>query len=177
MTARARFHRWLCSFWWRLRHGRPEHRFHVPQLGLRPLHLVVVMPPEFGDFEAALPTAGLLIERLSPLQATVVVADNFRNWLPRTGAWNLLVFDKRARGWLGFPDHAALRRVTALNADVVVDLTPCFHPYTNALAAATGAPLRVSLCAEKWNCYHNYLIQLDPSRPLAERYRLLLGYV
>jgi len=177
VIGRERLHRWLCSFWWRLRHGRPERQFSVSSVGIRPRHLIVIMPADFSDLEPALPIVGLLVERLAPQRATVVVAENFRNWLPRTAAWKQHTLDLNARDWLGFPKPDVLRRVRALDADVVIDLTPHFHPFTNALAAATEAPLRISLCAEDWNCYHNYLVKLDGSKSLAERYRLLLGYV
>jgi len=177
MTARQKIHRRLCGWWWRIRHGHPRGHFHVPFAGLKPEHLVVIMPPEFPEFEAALPILAPLIERLEPSQATVIVRENFRSWLPQTSAWRLLTFDLNSHSWLGFPKAHLLHGARKIGADVVLDLTPGFHPLTNGLAAAVGAPLRIAFDDEERSNYHNYVIHVDRTKPLSERYRVLLGYV
>ncbi|MFZ5433490.1 MAG: hypothetical protein ACOZB3_06930 [Calditrichota bacterium] len=177
MTARERFRRRLCVWWWTVRKGRPQGQFHVPHQGLHPQHLVIIMPPEFAEFEAALPIVNPVIERLQPVQATIIARDNFRSWLGQSSAFRLVTFDLNVHGWLGFPKSDLLHRMSKIGADVVLDLTSGFHPFTNGLAAAIGAPLRISFDVEPHHDFHNYVIRVDASKPLSERYRTLLGYV
>jgi ADP-heptose:LPS heptosyltransferase len=177
MTTKERLRRRLCAFYWSVKQGKFSGSFSIPSGGLKPAHLAVVMPPEFHDFDVALHILEPLIERLNPRATTVLVRENFRTWLHSDLGVRVVCFDSEAKNWLGFPKETMCRTATALEADVVVDLTPGFNPYTAALAAATGAPVRISLDTEEWNDFYNFFITHDEGKTLAERYEILLRYV
>jgi hypothetical protein len=177
MTTKERLQRRLCGLWWTMRRGKLSGKFSIPKGGLRPVHLAVVMPPEFHDFDVALHVLAPLIERMNPRTTTVLVRENFRTWLSADLNVKIVTFDTAAKNWLGFPKDPFCDKLKDLEADVVVDLTPGFSPFTAALAAATGAPLRISLDTEEWNDFYNFFIALDAGKTLAERYDVLLRYV
>jgi hypothetical protein len=177
MTFKERSLRRLCGFWWTFRHGKPNHKFSVPKGGLRPKHLVLILPPEFHDFDVARLVIEPLIDHMNPEQTTVFVRENFRTWLSPDLGLKLVTFDPLVKNWLGFPKPDIYRKLVEIEPDVVLDLTPGFSPYTAALSAMTGAPLRISLDIEQWNDFYNFFIQLDGTKTLAERYEILLRYV
>ena len=135
MTLRQRLHRRLCMAWWTLKHGKLEAHFSVPAGGLHPQHLVIVLPPEFREFDVAHRILEKLLRRLSPRTCTVLVRDGFRTWLSSDLGVRVVAFDPSAHNWLGFPKPQLVRRVKDIGADAVIDLTPGFNPFTAALAA------------------------------------------
>jgi hypothetical protein len=177
MTRKEQIMRRLCGFWWKFKNGRPSGKFSIPRGGLRPAHLAVVMPPDFHDFDVALHVLAPLMERMNPQQTTILVRENFRTWLSGDLGAKVLTFDAAAKNWLGFPPESLCGKAKDLEADVVVDLTPGFSPFTAALAAATGAALRISVDTVEWNDFYNFFITLDGAKSLAERYDVLLRYV
>ncbi|HEY3295931.1 MAG TPA: hypothetical protein VGL38_10870 [bacterium] len=177
MTLKERLRRRLCGLWWRVRGEPLSSKFTIPASGLKPEHLAVVLPPEFHDFDVAQHVLEPLMEHLNPYQTTVLVRENFRTWLsPDLGA-RIVTFDVAQKQWLGFPKEPVYRKARNIEADVVVDLTPAFDPFTAALAAATRAPLRISLDTEQSNDFYNFFITHDEGKSLAERYEILLRYV
>jgi hypothetical protein len=177
MTIKERIQRRICGLLWRLKNGKLTGKFTIPKGGLRPRHLVVVMPPEFHDFDVALHILVPLIERMNPGSTTVLIRENFRTWLAADLGVQILTFDINAKKWPGFAVESICNKVQDLDADVVVDLTPGFDPFTAALSAASRAPLRISLDTEEWNDFYNFFIALDGEKTLAERYDVLLRYV
>jgi len=163
--------------WWTLKHGKLEDHFSVPAGGLHPQHLVIVLPPEFREFDVAHRILEKLLRRLSPRTCTVLVRDGFRTWLSSDLGVRVVAFDPSAHNWLGFPKPQLVRRVKEIGADAAIDLTPGFNPFTAALAAATAAPVRVSLDCGRHNQFCNYFIQMDEAKSLPERYDALLQYV
>jgi ADP-heptose:LPS heptosyltransferase len=177
MTSKERFRRRICGLWWRFKGEPLPTTFSIPKGGLKPEHLAVVMPPEFHDFDVALHVLEPLIERLNPYSTSVLIRQNFRTWLsPDLGA-RIVCFDSDQKDWIGFPKDTMCRTAKSLAADVVVDLTPGFSPYTAALAAATGAPLRISLDTEQKDNFYNFFVTHEEGKSLAERYEILLRYV
>ncbi|RPH94155.1 hypothetical protein EHM69_08170 [candidate division KSB1 bacterium] len=177
MTFREQLRRRLCAIYWSFRNGHLDGKFSIPATGLRPKHLAVVLPPEFHDFDVAHHFLEPLIEHTNPQAATVIVRENFRTWLSRDLPIKLVTFDLDEHDWLGFPKGNIYKKVKELEADVVVDLTPAFTPFTAALAASTAAPLRVSLDSVHEHCFYNFFLNFGPDKTLAERYDLLLRYV
>lgn len=177
MTFREAFRRRACAVWWRMRHGAAAGCFSVPAEGLAHRHVMIVMPPEFRDFEAALRILTPLLEKMNPPRATIIVRDGFRAWLPSDPRLRFVTFDPAKKNWLGFPPPTLQRAMGRLGADIAVDLTPGFSPFTAALAAATSAPLRISLDDEESNQFFNFHIRLPETRSLPERYAALLRYV
>ncbi len=177
MTVWERMRRRLCGLWWSLKREPLSGKFTIPATGLKPEHLMVVLPPEFHDFDVAQHVLVPLIERLNPLETTVLVRENFRTWLSSDLRATIVTFSLEQKNWLGFPKDAMCRKVRELEADVVVDLTPYFDPYTAALAAASRAPLRISLDTEQWNDFYNFFVTHEAGKTLAERYEILLRYV
>lgn len=177
MSPLERLRRRICGVWWRLRHGRVQDSFSIPRDGLHPDHLAVVLPPEFHDFDVARHLLDPLLARLNPRRTTVLVRDSFRTWLSSDLDARIIAFDPNLRSWLGFPRENLLRKTRDLSADVVVDLTPSYHPFTAALAVSARAPLRISLDDEFRSDFYNCLIQTGPDASLTERYDALLRFV
>jgi hypothetical protein len=177
MTLRRKIQRRLCTIWWQFRHPLPEDKFTIPVGGLRPKHLVVIFPPEFPDFDVAQGILSPLIAHLAPEKTTLLVRENFRTWLPDNRALKIIPFDTDLKNWLGFPKHAVFKKMQNLEADVVIDLTPGFCPFTAALAAHTGAPLRISFDSDPTNHFYNFFVCTENGKNLADRYDLLLRYV
>lgn len=177
MTLRETLRRRICGLWWRVRNGSAASGFSVPAAGMTPRHLMLVMPPEFKDFEAALRILTPLLEKMNPARATIAVRDGFRAWLPTDARLRFITFDPTKKNWPGFPPPPLQRAMGQLGADVAVDLTPGFSPFTAALAAATAAPVRISLDTDQHNHFFNFHILLPETKSLAERYATLLRYV
>jgi hypothetical protein len=177
MTFKEQWRRRLCVLYWTLRRGRPPDKIAIPRTGLRPQHLAVILPPEFHDFDVALPVLVPLIERMNPYDVTVLVRENFRTWISPDWGLRLCCFDYAPENWFGFPREPIRRKARDLDADVVVDLTPGFSAYTAGLSASTSAPLRISLDQEQENDFYNLHFTLDGDKSLAERYDILLRYV
>jgi hypothetical protein len=140
-------------------------------------NLLVVLPSNFEDFDAARHILEPLLERMKPLCATIFVRENFRSWLPNDLRARIMTYDPAQHNWLGLPKEKVTRRIGDLEANVVVDLTPGFCAFTAGLAAASGAPLRISLNHEHAAKFYNLLITPEAGRTLQERYELLLSYV
>ena len=177
MTLKEKFRRRLCGLWWSVQHGALDGRFSIPAGGLRPKHLAVIIPPAFDDFDVALKFLPSLIEHLNPAATTVLIAESYRTWLSRELGARIVTFDASAHDWLGFPRSQLCRKAKELECDVVVDLTPRFSPYTAALTAATGAPLRISLDEEHEHSFYNFFLTMEEGKTLTERYDILLRYV
>jgi len=177
MTVREKLRRRLCGFWWSLHHGTSDGQFSIPAAGLRPRHLVVVMPPEFDHFDVALKFLPSLVEHLNPSAATVLVSESYRTWISRDLGVRTVTFNTSVCDVLGLPKSLVCRKVKELEADVVVDLTPRFTPYTAALVAASQAPLRISLDREPEHRFYNFFLNMEEGKSLGERYEVLLRYL
>ena len=53
MTWQDKLRRQACRFWWSFKHGRKEKSFNLSSTGIRPHHLLVVLPPAFDYFDVA----------------------------------------------------------------------------------------------------------------------------
>jgi hypothetical protein len=177
MTLREKLRRRLCCFWWTLHHESLDGPFSIPAGGLRPQHLLVVMPPDFEHFDVALRFLPSLIEHLNSSAATVLVCENFRTWLSRDLGVRTVTFNPSLRDFAGLPTSPVCRKVKELGADVAVDLTPRFMPYTAALVAASAAPLRISLDPQPEHRFYNFFLNMEQGKSLGERYEVLLRYV
>jgi hypothetical protein len=140
-------------------------------------NLLVIFPASFEDFDTARLILEPLIERMNPTCLTILVRDNFRSWLPPDLRARIIPFDPASKTFLGLPMPKFCQLVKDVEADVVIDLTPEFYAFTSGLAAASEAPLRISLNHEYAGKFYNLLITPEPGRSLSERYELLLNYV
>lgn len=177
MTFRDKLRRRLCGTWWSFQHGSANGSFSIPAAGLKPRHLAVILPPEFDDFDIALRFLTPLIEHMNPAASTVIVSESYRTWVSRDLGARVLTFNTSEADWLGLPKSAVCHKIKELDTDVVIDLTPRFTPYTAAMAAISGAPLRVSLDTEHEHRFYNFFLTMEEGKPIGERYDLLLRYV
>ena len=141
MTWKEKLRRHFCVTWWRVKHGKKEKRFNLSSTGIRPHHLLMILPPAFDHFDIARHMIEPLIEHMQPRYVTLLVPENFRNWLSRDLDVRLMPYDYRKKNYLGFPDAALCRKVSEIEIDVVVDLMPEFCAYTAGLTSASQAPL------------------------------------
>jgi hypothetical protein len=163
--------------WWRLKYGKKEKSFNLSSAGIRPHHLLLILPPTFDYFDVARHMIEPLITHMRPRFITVLVPENFRTWIsPDLGA-RVVVYDARKKNYLGFPTPDMRRKVGELETDVAVDLMPEFCPFTAALAAASLAPLRISLDSTQEPGFFNVFIKYAGEKDLNERYETLLKYV
>ena len=177
MTWKERWHRRICAFWWSFKFGRHEKSFNLSSTGIRPHHLLVILPPAFDYFDVARHKIEPLIEHMQPRFTTLLVPENFRTWLSRDLEARVLPYDYRKKNYLGFPEQGFCRKVSELETDVVVDLMPEFNPYTAGLTGASQAPLRISLDCRQEPGFYNIFIEFDEGTNLGERYETLLKYV
>jgi hypothetical protein len=177
MTFRESLKRKLCWLWWKLRNDVPSAPLNVTSNGLRPHHLVLVLPPEFHDFDIARHAIEPLMSRTQPRQATIVLRENFRTWIGREVSAKILTFDPAKKDFLGLPANGICDKTRELGADVTIDLTPGFSPYTAALTAASQAPLRISMERDHGYNFYNFYVHEAQDKTLAERYQMLLRYV
>jgi hypothetical protein len=144
--------------------------------GLSARHLVIILPPDFEDFDIARHSLDEILTRIKALETTILVRENFKSWLSAYSG-KTFSFDVGKKNWLGFPDAGTCDAAHRIGADVVIDLTPRFSPFTSRLAAATEAPLRISLDHEHAAAFYNLIVTPSAERTLPERYQLLLAYV
>jgi ADP-heptose:LPS heptosyltransferase len=164
-------------FWWSMHGEKLPNQFTIPNGGLRANHLAVILPPEFEDFDIARYAFNQLVGKLKPYRCTAIVRENFRSWInPDVGA-KFLTYDPNQKDLLGFPERKSIQQVKQLDADIVIDLTPHFSQYTAGLAAATCAPLRISLDKEHANRFFNLIIYPARGRSLQEQYFVLLSHI
>ncbi|MBI5058497.1 hypothetical protein HZB60_01810 [candidate division KSB1 bacterium] len=177
MTLREKLLRRACWFWWKLREGRIEAAFKVTSAGVRPQHLMVVLPAEFHDFDVARNVIEPLLQRTQPRFATICLRENFRTWLSPDLRAKIVTFNPARKNWLGLPTNGICEQARDVGADVVIDLTPSFSPYTAAITAASRAPLRITVERELGSEFYNCYVLPDGDRDLAGRYEMLLRYV
>ena len=177
MTRKERLRRRICAFWWSFKFGRKEKSFNLSSTGIRPHHLLVVLPPSFDYFDVARLKIEPLIEHMQPRYTTLLVPENFRTWLSRDLQAKIVPYDYRKKSYLGFPEPVMCRKLSELECDVAVDLMPEFNAYTAGLVAASQAPLRISLDAQQEPGFYNIFIEFDAASDLGERYETLLKYV
>ena len=177
MTWKERLRRRACVLWWRFKYGRKEKSFNLSSTGIRPHHLLLILPPTFDYFDIARHMIEPLIEHMRPRYVTLLVPENFRTWLSRDLEARVVAYDFRKRNYLGFPDETLCRKLAEFETDVVVDLMPEFNAYTAGLTSASQAPLRISLSAEQDLHFYDVFIEYDSGKNLKERYETLLQYV
>ena len=177
MTWKEKLRRRICVLWWRLKYGKIERSFNLSSTGVRPHHLLLILPQSFDYFDVARQMIEPLIEHLRPRLVTLLVPENFRTWISRDLGARVIPYDYRKKNFLGFPEPDMRRRVSEVEADVAVDLTPEFNAYTAALAAASGASLRISLDSQQEPGFYNVFIESNGEKDLGERYETLLRYV
>jgi hypothetical protein len=177
MTWREKLRRRVCWWWWNFREAKIDSPFKVTSAGLRPQHLMVVLPEDFHDFDVARAVLEPLIERTQPRFTTVCLRENFRTWLSPDLRAKIVTFDPAKKNWLGLPTNGIREKAREVGADVVIDLTPNFSPYTAAITAASRAPLRITVERELQSEFYNFYIQPAGERDLAGRYEMLLRYV
>lgn len=177
MTFREQTKRKLCWLWWKLRNEIPSTPFSMKSSGLRPDHLVLVLPPDFHDFDVARHAIEPIIKKTQPRHATIVLRENFHTWISRDLGAKLLTFDPAKKDLLGLPSNGICDKTRELGADVTIDLTPGFSPYTAALTAASHAPLRISMEHDQGFNFYNFYVHDAAEKTLAERYQMLLQYV
>ena len=167
----------MAVIWWSLKRPRHPDAFTVPAGGVKANHLVVILPPEFEDFDVARYAVESLADRIRPYRLTVLVRENFKSWLTGLEGARFLTYDPHRKNLLGFPANASRISARKLGADVVIDLTPRFSQYTAGLAAATNAPLRVSLEKEHAAEFFNVVVKPRQGRSLHEKYHVLLTHL
>ncbi len=177
MTWRERLRRKLCWTWWSFRQGLPISHCKIPAKGLKPDHLMLVLPPDFHDFDVARNIVEPLVVQLDAGKVTVMLRENFRTWLSRDLKVNVRTFDVSKKNWLGLPTNGICDTARELGVDVAIDLTPGFSAYTSAICAASGAPLRITMDNEETHGFYNVQILSHDERSLADRYVMLLKYV
>lgn len=177
MTFREKLRRRAAWWWWKFREGAIDSPFRVTSDGVRPQHLMVVLPQEFHDFDVARNVIEPLLSRTRPRFTTICLRVNFRTWLSPDLRAKIVTFDPAKKNWLGLPTNGICEQAREVGADVVVDLTPGFSPYTAAITAASRAPLRISMESEQDSDFYNFYIQPEGERDLAGRYDMLLRYV
>jgi hypothetical protein len=177
MTWKEKYRRRISVMWWRIKYGKWEKSFNLSSTGIRPHHLLLILPPTFDYFDVARHKIEPLIVHMQPRFATLLVPENFRSWLARDPDIKVMAYDYRKRNLLGFPEPAMCRKCAEIQADVVVDLMPEFNAYTAALAAASQAPLRISLDCHQEPGFYNVFIQFGEAKDLGARYETLLKYV
>ena len=177
MTRKEKLRRKACVLWWKLKYGKKEKSFNLSSGGVRPHHLLLILPPTFDYFDVARHMIAPLIEHMRPRFTTILLPENFRTWISNDLGARVMAYDARKKNYFGFPEPAMRRKVSELEADVAVDLTPDFCAYTAALAASSQAPLRISLDATQEQGFFNVFIEFDGEKDLSERYQTLLKYV
>ncbi len=177
MSFRDRLKRRLCWLWWSFRKESPSSQIKFPGSGFKPRHLMLVLPPEFHEFDVARRLVEPLIRQLEPMKTTIVVRENFRTWLARDPGIHVLTFDLNKKNWLGLPSNGICEKTRELAADLAIDLTPIFSPYTAALCASSNAPVRITLDGEETHGFYNVQLQSGEPKDLADRYQNLLQYV
>ncbi len=177
MTWKEQLRRRVCVMWWRIKYSRKEKSFNLSSTGIRPHHLLLILPPSFDYFDVARHMIEPLIEHMQPRFVTLLVPENFRTWLSRDLDARVVAYNYRRKNYLGFPEQAFCNKVSELETDVVVDLMPEFNAYTAGLASASQAPLRISLSTEQDLHFYNVFIEYDTEKSLKERYETLLQYV
>lgn len=177
MSLRERVIERLCLWHWSMKGPKSDACFSISSVHTHAKYLLVVLPSNFEDFDAARHILEPLLQRMKPLSATILVRENFRSWLPNDLRARIMTYDPAQHNWLGLPKEKITGKISDLEANVVVDLTPGFCAFTAGLAAASEAPLRVSLDHEHASKFYNLLITPEAGRTLQERYELLLSYV
>ncbi len=177
MTFREKVQRKLCWLWWRFNRERAHGPFRISATGVQPKHLMLVLPPEFHDFDIARLLIDPILDRTQPRAATIVLRENFRTWLSPDLRAKVVTFDIAKQNWLGLPTNGICEKAQDVGADVVIDLTPTFTPYTAAISSASRAPLRITVDNQFESGFYNFFIRGETERPLAERYDMLLKYV
>jgi hypothetical protein len=177
MSFKERVRQRLAMMWWSMNGDHSLTPFTIPTEGLRAKHLAVILPPDFADFDVARYAFDQLVYKLQPYKCTVLVRDNFRSWLTTDTGAHFFTYDPNRKNLLGFPENQSCQEARNLDADVVIDLTPQFSQYTAGLAAATHAPLRVSLDKEYANRFFNLIVQPARGRSLQEQYHVLLTHI
>lgn len=177
MTWRERVKRKLCWQWWKLKNDVATEPFRISAEGVRPQHLMLVLPPDFHDFDIARHAIEPLLQRTKPRFATIVLRENFRTWLSRDLGATVLTFDPAKKNFLGLPSNGICGKARDAGADVAIDLTPGFSPYTAALTASSHAPLRISMDRDQGFDFYNFYVHESEEKNLPERYQMLLKYV
>jgi hypothetical protein len=177
MSLKERVRMRLAMMWWSMNGDHSLTPFTIPSEGLRAQHLAVILPPDFADFDVARYAFDQLVYKLRPYKCTALVPENFRSWLTTDMGAQYFVYNPNHRNFLGFPENHSCQEACGLKADVVIDLTPYFSQYTAGLAAATRAPLRVSLDKEYANRFYNLIVQPARGRSLQEQYHVLLTHI
>ena len=177
MNLKERVLRRLAVLWWSLHGEKLPGRFTIPNEGLQAQHLAVILPPDFEDFDVARYAFDQLVGKLKPYRCTVIIRENFRSWInPDIGA-KFVTYDPNHKDLLGFPERKSKQELKALQADLVIDLTPRFSQYTAGLAVATRAPLRISLDKDYASRFFNLIIYPARGRSLQEQYFVLLSHI
>ena len=140
-------------------------------------HLCIVLPPDFDNFELALRALPEVVRRIGAPQTTVWVRDNFRTWISSDLPIRLHPYQLQQVDWFFRPSHDVLHQMSALDCDLIIDMSPTATLYTSALVAASRAGTRVALSNERNHHLCNLLIHADPQRSLSERYDVLLTYL
>jgi hypothetical protein len=177
MTWKEKLRRQACVLWWKVKYGNKDKSFSLSSAGIHPHHLLLILPPTFEYFDVARHMIEPLIKHMRPRFITVLVPENFRTWIATDLGARVAVYDPRKKNFLGFPELDLRRKVGELQVDVAVDLMPEFSPYTAALAAASLAPLRISLARTQEPGFFNVFIEYAGEKDLNERYETLLKYV
>ena len=177
MSLKEKIRKLLAMKWWSMNGTKTTTQFSIPAGGLHARHLAVILPPDFPDFDVARYAFDQLVHKLKPYKCTVLVRENFRSWLTTDTGAQYFVYDPDRKNLFGFPENQSCQEVRSLEADIVIDLTPGFSQYTAGLAAATCAPLRVTLDKEYANRFFNLIIQPARGRSLQEQYHVLLTHL
>jgi hypothetical protein len=177
MTRSESLRRRACLVWWRIKYGRKERSFNLSSNGIRPHHLLLILPPTFDYFDVARHMIEPLIAHMRPRFVTLLVPENFRTWISRDLDVRVMPYEVRKKNFFGFPDPSMRTKCSDIEADVAVDLMPTFNAYTAGLAASSQAPLRISLDVVQQPGFFNMFIESDGEKDLVARYETLLKYV
>ncbi|MBU0692966.1 hypothetical protein KKC97_04335 [bacterium] len=177
MSFKEQLLRKLAILWWSLRGEKLPKSFSIPNGGLRAQHLAVILPPDFDEFDVARYAFDQLVEKLKPYRCTVIVRENFRSWINPGAGTKFLTFNPDNKNLLGFPENRIKHDIETLEADVVIDLTPHFTQFTAGLAAASHAPLRITLAKDHAGKFFNLIVHPARGRSLQEQYFVLLSHI
>lgn len=139
--------------------------------------VLICMPFDVNEFQAAVKTLDEIIRRFPRGKLTVVLQENFRGWIGRHYQISIFPLSDTDANFFHLPRRKLCCEVRKRNSVVAIDLNPEGSLFCSILCAVSGAKVRIGFAGDNSDYCYNFQVRTTNLEDIEGKYQVLLNYV
>ncbi len=139
--------------------------------------ILVCMPDDLEDFGVARKFIEKLMDDFSNARFQFVMREGYRNLLNGDKKYGTIFVSDRDVNFWGLPKKELVRKISAAEYDIVIDLNDDFHLPSTYLCLKSRALLKICFDHEKREPFYNFYFRARENTTLSTKYKKLIQYL